>query len=142
MLVSSSGNLVRDQQYEAQIAYHNLPIKKLQLQTKPKQSTNGGQRYKQTYGKEVLHRNNRGKEVHFGAALQQKTIHDCYQLIFFTDEVHLDPSSQAQGFILYEGGTRTDSENIQERERGELRGKVTHIRVGQLVGEIRETLLL
>jgi hypothetical protein len=48
-----------------------------------------------------------------------------WQFIYFTDEAHLDPSSQAQGCILRERGTRTDAENIQKR--GEKTGVELHI---------------
>jgi DDE superfamily endonuclease len=124
-LFSPSRNPVRDQQYEAQITYYNLPVKKRQLQTRLKQATNGGQRYKQAYIKKVLSRKNRGERVHYGAAHLDKTIHDFWQYIYFTDEAHLDPSSQAQGYILRERGTRTNTENIQER--GEKTGVKLHI---------------
>jgi hypothetical protein len=124
ILVSPSRNPIRDQ-YKAQIAYHNLPVKKRQLQTIFKQSSNGGQRYKQAYVKKLLSRKNRGERVHYGAAHQHKTIHDFWQFIYFTDEAHLDPSSQAQGCILRERGTRTDAENIEER--GEKTGVKLHI---------------
>jgi len=46
MLVSPRRNPVRDQPYEAQIDYYNLPIKPRQLQRKFKEYTKGGQRYK------------------------------------------------------------------------------------------------
>jgi hypothetical protein len=49
MLVSPSRNKVRDQQYEAQIEYHKLPIEKRTLQARLKYCTNGGQRYKMAY---------------------------------------------------------------------------------------------
>ena len=41
MLVSPSRNLVRKELYEAQIAFHNLPVKKHQLQRKLKEYTKG-----------------------------------------------------------------------------------------------------
>ena len=46
MLISPTKNPVRDQRYEAQIDFHNLSIKKRQLQVKLKEYTDGDQRYK------------------------------------------------------------------------------------------------
>ena len=54
-----------------------------------------------------------------------KGIDDFWQFHFFTDEAHIDPSSQAQGNILREQGTRYATENIQER--GEKIGVKLHI---------------
>ena len=48
-LVSPSRNPVRDQLYEAQIAHHDLPVKKRQLQNRLRQATKGARRYKQAY---------------------------------------------------------------------------------------------
>ncbi|KAG9236379.1 hypothetical protein BJ875DRAFT_230041 [Amylocarpus encephaloides] len=50
MLVNPQ-NPVRDQLYEAQIAYHNLPVQKRQLQRKLKEHTQGARRYKMAFVK-------------------------------------------------------------------------------------------
>jgi len=42
ILVSPSRNPVQDQQYEAQIAYHGIDVKKRTLQKRLKECTNGG----------------------------------------------------------------------------------------------------
>lgn len=125
MLVSPSRNKVRDQQLEAQIEYHKLPVKKRALQNRLKANTNKGQRYKMAYIKKRLSLKNRGERIHYGAEHQHKTVHDFWQYVYFTDEAHLDPSSQAQGYILREQGTRLDPENIQER--GEKTGVTLHV---------------
>ena len=76
MLVSPSRNPVSDQLYEAQIAYFHLPIKKRQLQTRLKQSTNGGQRYKQAYiQKEILDKNRRLR-TNYSKEHKDKTVYD------------------------------------------------------------------
>jgi hypothetical protein len=49
MLVSPLRNPVRKQQYEAQIEYYKLPVKKRALQARLKACTNRGQRYKMAY---------------------------------------------------------------------------------------------
>lgn len=125
MLVSPSRNPVRDQQYEAQIEYHKLPIKKRSLQARLKACTNKGQRYKMAYVQKRISMKNKGERIHYGAAHLQHSIHNFWQFVFFTDEAHLDPSSQSVGHILREQGHRTDPENIQER--GEKTGVKFHV---------------
>lgn len=125
MLVSPSKNPVRDQQYEVQIEYHRLPVKKRSLQARLKQCTNGGQRYKQAYIQKEISVANRRKRYEFGLEHQDKTIDQWWQFITFTDEAHIDPTSQGQGHILRERGTRYNTENIQER--GERKGVRLHI---------------
>ena len=63
------------------------------------------------------------KRTKYSLVHQDKTIYDFWRFIFFTDEIHIDPSSQAQGYILREGGTRTNPENIQQR------GKKTRVKL-------------
>jgi transposase len=125
MLVSPSRNPVRDQLYEAQIEYFQLPIKRRQLQTRLKQSTYGGQRYKQAFIRKVLSEKNHQLRVEYGEEHKGKSIDNFWQFIYFTDEAHIDPSSMAQGYILRELGQRYNTENIQER--GEKRGVKLHI---------------
>jgi len=125
MLVSPSRNPVRDQLYEAQIEYHNLPVKRRQLQKKLKEHTKGGQRYKQAYVRKEISAKNRTLRTKYGEEHKDKSIHDFWQFLFFTDEAHIDPSSMAQGCILREQGHRYDTENIQER--GEKTGVKLHI---------------
>ena len=125
MLVSPSRNPVRDQLYEVQIKHHNLKVGKRQLQLKLKEHTNGGQRFKQAYIQKVISRKNRGLRTKHGEEHAGKTIHNFWQFVFFTDEAHIDPSSQSQGNILRERGTRYDTENIQERV--EKKGVRLHI---------------
>lgn len=54
MLVNPKLNPVRDQLYEAQIEYHQLPVKKRQLQRKLKEFTRGGRRYKMAFVKKQV----------------------------------------------------------------------------------------
>lgn len=48
-----------------------------------------------------------------------------WDYIVFTDEAHIDPTSQAQGMISRERGTRDAPENIEERPP--LKGVRFHI---------------
>jgi uncharacterized protein YaiI (UPF0178 family) len=125
MLVSTSKNKVRDQPYEAQIEFHQLPIKKRALQKGLKRYTNEGQLYKQAFVRKKLSAKNRRERTRYGQEHIGKTIDDFWQYIFFTDEAHIDPSSAAQGHILRERGTRYDTRNIQQR--GEKTNVVLHI---------------
>jgi hypothetical protein len=115
LLVLLSRNPIRDQPYEAQIEYHKLPCKKRALQSRLKQCTNGGQRYKIAYVKKEISTKNKNLRVEYGKEHKDKAIHDFWQFIYFTDEAHIDPSSRAQGWILRERGHRMDAENIQAR---------------------------
>lgn len=63
--------------------------------------------------------------MEYGLEHQGKSVEDFWQFIFFTDEAHIDPSSNSVGYILREEGTRYDSVNIQER--GEKTGVKLHI---------------
>jgi hypothetical protein len=77
------------------------------------------------YVKKKLSSANRGKRTDYGWEHKDKSIDDFWQYIYFTDETHIDPSSQAQGYILREQGTRTETCNIQER--GEKTGVKLHV---------------
>ena len=117
MLVSPTRNPVRDQPYDAQIAYHQIPIKRRQLQYKIKEHTNGGQIYKCAFVKKEISDKNKEERVAYGKEHKDKSVEDFWSYIFFSDEAHIDPTSQAPGGILRERGKRYDDENIQERVR-------------------------
>ena len=50
----------------------------------------------------------------YGQSHQDKNLFDFWVRFVWTDEFNFDPNAQAQGYILREEGTRTESENIQE----------------------------
>jgi transposase len=68
---------------------------------------------------------NKKERVKYGKNHLYCTVHDFWQYVFFTDEAHIDPSSQGAGYVLRERGYRLDTENIQER--GEKTGVKFHI---------------
>lgn len=123
MLVSLD-NPVRDQSYEAQISFHDIPIKRRALRTQLAKHTNGGQMYKMAYIKKELSAKNIKEREHYGQNHQGKTIDGFWQYIVFSDEAHFDPSSRGQGKILREKGQRYNPENIQQR--GSLTGNTLH----------------
>ena len=125
MLVSPSRNPVRDQLYEAQTEYHKLKIKPRQLVNRLKQATKGGRRYKMAYVKKEISAKNKRGRVKYGETHKDKTIDDWCSWIIFTDEFHVDPAAMGSSYILREEGTRTDSENIQEKPQ--MEGNKVHV---------------
>ena len=125
LLVSPSRNPVRKQPLEAQIAFHDIPVKKRQLQRKLKEYTKRGQRYKCAFIKKVISRKNQEERVKYGREHVYEPLFGFWDHIVFTDEAHIDPTSQAVGHILREEGTRDDPENIEERPP--LKGVRFHI---------------
>lgn len=125
MLVSPSRNPVRKQLYNAQISYHNLPIKERQLQRKLKEHTKGGARYLCAYVKKIISTKNCAQRTAYGENHLYDPLFGFFDHVVYTDEAHVDPTSQAQGRILREQGTRDDPENIEERPP--LKGVRFHI---------------
>jgi hypothetical protein len=125
ILVSPSRNPVRNQLYEAQIEYHQLPVKKRALQSALKKHTNGAQRRRQAYIQKEISSGNKKLREQFGNRHQDKGVDSYWKYVVFTDEFHLDPAAQAIGYILRENGTRYNTENIQERPQ--LEGVKLHV---------------
>ena len=125
MLCSPSRNPVRKQPYEAQIAYHHLPVKTRQLQRKIKELTYGGGRYKCAFVKKTISDKNATERTTYGSQHLYDPIFGFWDHIVFTDEAHIDPTSQAQGRVTREQGTRDKPENIEERPP--LKGVRFHI---------------
>lgn len=125
MLVDPTQNPIRNQPYDAQIAYHRIPVKRRQLQRKLKEHTNGGQKYKMAFVKKEISDKNKAERVEYGYEHRDKSVEDYWSYIFFSDEAHVDPTSLCAGEILRERGTRYNDENIQER--GEKKGVRFHI---------------
>ncbi|KAG4440976.1 hypothetical protein IFR05_003540 [Cadophora sp. M221] len=75
--------------------------------------------------KRLLHNLNLEGRQEYGHNHVGKTIEDFWSTITFTDEAHVDPSSQAISDILREQGTRYDDENVMERQ--DKRGVAFHI---------------
>ena len=110
----SNENSVRDQLYDYQIEYHELGVSARTLQRGLKRHTRGAQRFKRAFTRKTLREVNRKKRYKFGKQFEDETVDTFWQFLFFTDEAHIDPSSQGVGHILREEGTRYDTENIQQ----------------------------
>ena len=125
MLVSPSRNPVRKQPLEAQISYHNIPVQKRQLQRMLKRHTKGGGRYLCAFVKKVISTKNRQGREKYSNDHVYDPLFGFFDHIVYTDEAHVDPTSQAQGRVLREQGTRDNPENIEERPP--LKGVRFHI---------------
>lgn len=123
-LVSPS-NPVRKQVWEAQLEYHKIPVRRRQIQRQIKKHTRGGGRYLCAFIKKVISSRNRGNRTIYGHANIYQPIFGFFDHIIYTDEAHIDPTSQAQDRVLRELGTRDKPENIQERPP--LKGVRFHI---------------
>ncbi|KAM3086629.1 hypothetical protein ACMFMG_000755 [Clarireedia jacksonii] len=73
-LVDPAQNPVRDQRYEAQIAFHDLYLKLRQLRNNLEKYTNKGQRYKQVYMQKEISQPNRIKRVDYSQTHENKTV--------------------------------------------------------------------
>ena len=104
---------MRDTGLEAQIEFHHIETNVRTVQRSLRENTNRGRKYKQAYVDKEVSQVNKDKRVEYGVVHQGKLIEEFWAKIFFTDEAHIDPSAQAQGWILREEGTRYDIENIQ-----------------------------
>lgn len=125
ILVSPSRNPVRNQPYDAQIAFYNIPVKRRQLQKKLREHTKDGRIYKAAFVKKEISEKNKDERIAYGEEHKGKTIDSFWKYILFTDEAHIDPSAQQAPGILREAGTRYDDENIVER--GDRKGVKFHI---------------
>ncbi len=125
ILVSPSRNPVRNQLYDAQIAFYNIPVKRRQLQKKLREHTKDGRIYKAAFVKKEISEKNKDERIAYGEEHKGKTIDSFWKYILFTDEAHIDPSAQQAPGILREAGTRYDDENIVER--GDRKGVKFHI---------------
>lgn len=125
MLVSPSRNPVRKHPLETQIAFHDLPVKKRQLQTMIKRNTKGGGRYLCAFVKKVISTKNREQRATYGDDHIYDPLFGFFDHIVYTDEAHIDPTSQTQGRVLREQGTRDNPENIEQRPP--LKGVRFHI---------------
>lgn len=116
-ILVSIDNPLRIERVVNNITFLDIPIPKGQLQRKLKEYTNHGQRYKSVYITKTISKRNLTKRVEFAkyCTEQGHSLEDYWRLIFWTDEVHSDPSSELESYILREEGHRYDPENIQYR---------------------------
>lgn len=115
LLISPSRNPVWKQPYEAQIAYHKIPIKRRQLQQKLKEHTKGGKRYLCAYIKKVISEQNHASQATYSKAHLYNPLFGFFNHIIYTNKAHVNPTLQAQDMVLREQGTRDNPENIKER---------------------------
>ena len=87
--------------------------------------TYGGGRYKCAFVKKTISDKNATERTTYGSQHLYDPIFSFWDHIVFTDEAHIDPTSQAQGRVTREQGTRDKPENIEERPP--LKGVRFHI---------------
>jgi hypothetical protein len=90
-----------------------------------KEHTKGGGRYKCAFVKKEISHKNRAERTTYGEINIYQPIFGFWDHNIYTDEAHIDPTSQAQGMIAREQGTRDNPENIEERPS--LKGVRFHI---------------
>ncbi|TVY80583.1 hypothetical protein LSUE1_G007656 [Lachnellula suecica] len=115
MLVSPSRNPVRKQLLDIQIVFHDIPVKTRQIQRKLKEHIKGGGRYLCAFIKKEISEKNHRERAQYGDCYIYDPLFGFFDHIVYTDEAHIDPTSQAQGRVLREQGTRDRLENIEER---------------------------
>lgn len=125
LLVNPAKNPVQNQHYEAQMKYHKIKGSARTLQRALLRHTNKARRYKAAYVKKKTSNTNRQKRTEYGRKWQYKTVENHWRRVLWTDEAHIDPTSNVQDFYLREQGKRYKPEYIQER--GEKRGVRLHI---------------
>lgn len=108
-------NPYRKQPLEAQITAFNIPVGKRQLQRKLKEHTKGGGRYLCAFVKKIISAKNKAQREKYGSDHVWSPLFGFFDHIIYTDEAHIDPTSQSQGRVLREQGTRDKPENIEER---------------------------
>jgi hypothetical protein len=113
--IVSPSNPVRKQPYEVQIKYHDIPVGVRQLQGKIKEHTKGGGRYLIAFVKKIISQKNRAGRTQYGEDHIYDALFGFYDHIVYTDEAHVDPTSQSQGRVSREKGTRDEPCNIEER---------------------------
>jgi hypothetical protein len=90
-----------------------------------KRHTKGGGRYKCAFVKKTISFKNRQNRGAYGNDYVYDSLFGFFDHIVYTDEAHVDLTSQTQGRVLREQGTRDDLENIEERPP--LKGVRFHI---------------
>lgn len=79
-----------------------------------KRHTKGGGRYCCAFIKKTISLKNRKEQTIYGDTHIYHPLFGFFDHIVYTDEAHVDPTSQAQSRILREQGTRDNPENIEE----------------------------
>ena len=121
----SNNNPVQNQLLDTQIEYHHIPLSQHQVTRKLKEHTNRGQIYKAAYIQREYTRQNLDKQVIYDTAHKDKPLFGYWDLVYFTDKAHINPSQIYKGGILRERGQCNNSNNIQQLPK--LAGTKLHI---------------
>ncbi len=90
-----------------------------------KELTKEGGRYLCAFIKKIISDKNQEERTTYGDTHLYASLFNFFDHIVYTDEAHVDPTSQAQDRVMREQETRDLSENIKERPP--LKGVQFHI---------------
>ena len=76
ILVDPAQNPVRNQPYDAQIGFHDIPVQRRQLRRKLAEHTNGGRIYKCAFVKKTISAKNKDERVAYGHEHEDKLMED------------------------------------------------------------------
>lgn len=113
-LVSPS-NPVRRLHYEDQMEFHDIHCHPRTLRKNLVKRANGARRFKAVKVREISGANKK-KRVEYGMEHQDKP-HEFWDVVYFTDEMHIDPSEVSQEYILREQGTPTRQRTYRSAPR-------------------------
>ena len=80
-----------------------------------KRLTKKGRRYICAFVKKEISVKNKAEQETYSSTHIHDPLFSFFNHIVYTDKAHIDPTSQSQGRVLREQGTRDDPENIEER---------------------------
>jgi len=115
LLLSPSRNPHRIERFEVMIEHFNLGVKPQQLRRRLLALSNKARRYKAAYYKDELDPKTEKARENYGNRHKGKSVQDFWQWVYFTDEFHLDITSEPDPLILREAGTRYHQENVVAR---------------------------
>ena len=114
-VVNLPSNL-RTQPYPAQITHLQLKGVGKTLQRNLRDRTNKGGRYRQQVVEDIAPASKK-RRLEYGKEHEHQPIIGFWDSISYTDEMHIDPTSESIGRITREQGTRYHSENIKQRPK-------------------------
>jgi hypothetical protein len=114
-LLDPKRNPYYKQRYECMIEKLSLPIQERQLKRRLTQSTNNAQRYKAATFKDDLSDRVKDLRQEYGKYHETHTVDNYWRWVVLTDEMHIDPTTEGDDYVLREEGTRYDLENIVPR---------------------------
>ena len=117
--IANQKKSIREQPYEAQLTAASMPGKvcgKTLQRNLKKRLPGHPQRFKELKVTQ-LPRGSKQSRVEYGRQHKDRPLRGFWDKVSYSDEVHIDPTSEGSKYILRDEGTREDPENIQERPK-------------------------